>query len=177
MRQDPLISFEKKYAYVEEILDMMEMTHLGDALTGDLESGRAGRQAKIMFLDAPTSGLDAQSSYNIVKFLRKLTDNGMPRLYYFESNGGRPCSSEEDPAEYILQVIGAGTSRDTVEIDWPEIWQHSSLKQNVTAELNQISAKALNMSRNSREDGNAKEFSMSMSCQTLDVYQRMNVVW
>ncbi|KAI9009602.1 ABC-2 type transporter-domain-containing protein [Gaertneriomyces semiglobifer] len=232
MRQDPSISVEEKYAYVEKILDMMEMTHLGDALIGDLESGRGisveerkrltiGMELvgkpKIMFLDEPTSGLDAQSSYNIIKFLRKLTDNGMPlvctihqpssilfehfdrllllarggktvyfgdigkgsrkMLDYFESNGGRPCSSEENPAEYILQVIGAGTSGGKVEIDWPEVWQHSSLKQNVTAELNQISAKASNMSRNPKEDGNAKEFSTSMLYQMVEVYKRMNVVW
>lgn len=31
----------------------------------------------IVFLE-PTSGLDAQSSYNIVKFIRRLADSGMP---------------------------------------------------------------------------------------------------
>lgn len=39
MRQDPSISIEEKYAYVEEVLEMMEMTNLGDALIGDLDSG------------------------------------------------------------------------------------------------------------------------------------------
>jgi ATP-binding cassette, subfamily G (WHITE), member 2, SNQ2 len=96
---------------------MMEMTHLGDALIGDLESGvgisveerkrltiglELVGKPKILFLDGtsplspiptfshfhivlillfhlePTSGLDAQSSYNIVKFIRKLADSGMP---------------------------------------------------------------------------------------------------
>jgi ATP-binding cassette subfamily G (WHITE) protein 2 (SNQ2) len=39
MRQDPSISIEQKYEYVEKVLAMMEMTHLGDALIGDMESG------------------------------------------------------------------------------------------------------------------------------------------
>lgn len=28
------------------------------------------------FLDEPTSGLDSQSAWNLVRFLRKLADNG-----------------------------------------------------------------------------------------------------
>eukprot|EP00026_Physarum_polycephalum_P000540 Phypoly_transcript_00541.p1 GENE.Phypoly_transcript_00541~~Phypoly_transcript_00541.p1 ORF type:complete len:1444 (+),score=259.70 Phypoly_transcript_00541:181-4512(+) len=93
MRQDPSISLEDKYEYVENVLAMMEMTHLGDALIGDMESGlgisveerkrlNIGMELvgkpELLFLDEPTSGLDAQSSYNIVKFIRKLADSGMP---------------------------------------------------------------------------------------------------
>jgi len=72
---------------------MMEMSHLGDAMIGDLDSGfgisveerkrltigmELVGKPHILFLDEPTSGLDAQSSYNIVKFIRKLADSGMP---------------------------------------------------------------------------------------------------
>jgi ATP-binding cassette, subfamily G (WHITE), member 2, SNQ2 len=93
MRQDPSIPLEEKYEYVEKVLRMMEMAHLGDALIGDLESGlgisveerkrltigmELVGKPEILFLDEPTSGLDAQSSYNIVKFIRKLADAGMP---------------------------------------------------------------------------------------------------
>eukprot|EP00026_Physarum_polycephalum_P000517 Phypoly_transcript_00518.p1 GENE.Phypoly_transcript_00518~~Phypoly_transcript_00518.p1 ORF type:complete len:1364 (+),score=213.76 Phypoly_transcript_00518:489-4580(+) len=93
MRQDASIPLEEKYEYVEKVLAMMEMTHLGDALIGDLESGlgisveerkrltigmELVGKPSILFLDEPTSGLDAQSSYNIVKFIRKLADSGMP---------------------------------------------------------------------------------------------------
>ncbi|ORX95994.1 ABC transporter G family protein [Basidiobolus meristosporus CBS 931.73] len=93
LRQPPEVSKEEKDAYVEEILHLMEMEHIAEALIGDLESG-AGisveerkrltigielvAKPKILFLDEPTSGLDAQSSYNIIKFVRKLADHGMP---------------------------------------------------------------------------------------------------
>ncbi len=39
MRQDASVPLEEKYEYVERVLTMMEMTHLADALIGDLESG------------------------------------------------------------------------------------------------------------------------------------------
>ena len=37
--KDPSIPLAEKYEYVEKVLKMMEMTHLGDALIGDMESG------------------------------------------------------------------------------------------------------------------------------------------
>ena len=93
MRQAPTIPLKEKYDYVEQVLHMMEMRHLGDALIGNLDSGygisveerkrltigmELVGKPHILFLDEPTSGLDAQSSYNIVKFIRKLADSGMP---------------------------------------------------------------------------------------------------
>ncbi|KAL1918569.1 uncharacterized protein VTP21DRAFT_2591 [Calcarisporiella thermophila] len=92
MRQDANIPLAEKYEYVENILKMMEMEHLGDALIGSLETGvgisveerkrltigmELVSKPTILFLDEPTSGLDAQSSYNIIKFIRKLADAGM----------------------------------------------------------------------------------------------------
>lgn len=95
----------------------------------------------LILLLEPTSGLDSQSSYNIIKFIRKLADAGIPlvctihqpspvlfeyfdRLLllgkggkvtyfgdigknskvlidYFEANGARECTEEENPAEYL----------------------------------------------------------------------------
>ncbi|EGC32790.1 hypothetical protein DICPUDRAFT_155216 [Dictyostelium purpureum] len=93
LRQEPEIPLQEKYDYVEKVLEMMEMKHLGDALIGNLDTGigisveerkrltigvELVAKPHILFLDEPTSGLDAQSSYNIVKFIRKLADAGMP---------------------------------------------------------------------------------------------------
>ncbi|EGG24321.1 ABC transporter G family protein [Cavenderia fasciculata] len=93
LRQDPHVPLEEKFEYVERVLEMMEMKHLGDALVGCLESGvgisieerkrlnigiELVAKPHILFLDEPTSGLDSQSSYNIIKFIRKLADSGMP---------------------------------------------------------------------------------------------------
>lgn len=42
-------------------------------------------------------------------------------LDYFERNGARHCEDSENPAEYILEVIGAGATASVKE-DWHEIW-------------------------------------------------------
>ncbi|ODQ61844.1 hypothetical protein WICANDRAFT_59920 [Wickerhamomyces anomalus NRRL Y-366-8] len=45
-------------------------------------------------------------------------------LNYFERNGGRPCGELENPAEYILESIGAGATA-VVNEDWYEKWEKS----------------------------------------------------
>ncbi|GAM19699.1 hypothetical protein SAMD00019534_028740 [Acytostelium subglobosum LB1] len=225
MRQDPTVSLKEKYEYVERILEMMEMKHLGDALIGDLESGvgisveerkrltiglELVAKPHILFLDEPTSGLDAQSSYNIVKFIRKLADAGMPlvctihqpssvlfehfdRLLllakggktvyfgdigerskvltgYFERHGVRPCTESENPAEYILEAIGAGVHGKT-NVDWPAAWKSSTECTEVYAELRNLE------NNNTQDDSPAREFATSAPYQLWEVYKRMNLIW
>ena len=42
---------------------------------------------------------------------------------YFRPHS-RPCAPDENPAEYFLSVIGAG-SRNDAKIDWPTLWRES----------------------------------------------------
>lgn len=53
---------------------------------------------------------------------------------YFESKGARQCGPEENPAEWMLDVIGAAPgSRNTV--DWPQQWYDSAERQEVKSQL------------------------------------------
>ena len=90
--------FEKpqseKYAYVEEIISLLEMEETADCIIGTPEAGLTVEQRKrvtigvelaakpelLLFLDEPTSGLDSQSAFNIVRFLRKLAAAGQAIL-------------------------------------------------------------------------------------------------
>ncbi|KAI9013954.1 ABC-2 type transporter-domain-containing protein [Phycomyces nitens] len=58
-------------------------------------------------------------------------------INYFESNGGPTCHPEANPAEYILEVVGAGTS-GKVTRDWAEIWTESKEASDLEAELTTI---------------------------------------
>ncbi|KAL1872651.1 hypothetical protein VTK73DRAFT_1412 [Phialemonium thermophilum] len=84
----------EKYAYVEEIIALLEMEPFADAIIGSPEDGLTVEQRKrvtigvelaakpelLLFLDEPTSGLDSQSAYNIVRFLKKLAAAGQAIL-------------------------------------------------------------------------------------------------
>lgn len=43
---------------------------------------------------------------------------------YFESNGAPRCEPHENPAEWMLNAIGAAPGSKTDQ-DWPLVWQHS----------------------------------------------------
>ncbi|KAG2224961.1 hypothetical protein INT45_000082 [Circinella minor] len=58
-------------------------------------------------------------------------------IEYFESNGGPKCSPEANPAEYILEVVGAGTAGKATR-DWADIWASSPEAQALEDELEEI---------------------------------------
>ncbi|KAI8142015.1 ABC-2 type transporter-domain-containing protein [Fennellomyces sp. T-0311] len=56
---------------------------------------------------------------------------------YFESNGGPTCAPDANPAEYILEVVGAGTAGKATR-DWADIWANSPQAQALEQELEEI---------------------------------------
>ncbi|KAI9492461.1 hypothetical protein BDB00DRAFT_873381 [Zychaea mexicana] len=93
MRQDASIPKREKNVYVEQIIQLLEMKDIADAQVGDVATGfgismeerkrltiavELVAKPKLVFSDEPTSNLVAQSSYNIVRFLRKLANAGWP---------------------------------------------------------------------------------------------------
>ena len=178
LRQPYETPVEEKYAYVEEIIALLEMEDIADAIIGEAESGLAVEQRKrvtigvelaakpqlLLFLDEPTSGLDSQSAFNIVRFLRKLAAAGQAILctihqpnaslfenfdrllllqrggetVYFGDIGrdahvlrdyfrkyGADCPADANPAEWMLDAIGAGQAPRIGDRDWGEIWSSS----------------------------------------------------
>ena len=56
---------------------------------------------------------------------------------YFVRNGGPPCAPGANPAEYMLEVIGAAPGSHT-EVDWPATWRASPEHNAVRAELTRL---------------------------------------
>jgi len=94
LRQPKAVSKEEKYAFVEDVIKMLNMQDFSEAVVGvpgeglNVEQRKlltvgvelAAKPALLLFLDEPTSGLDSQSSWAIVAFLRKLADSGQAVL-------------------------------------------------------------------------------------------------
>ncbi|KAN0136953.1 ABC-2 type transporter domain containing protein [Lactarius tabidus] len=60
--------------------------------------------------------------------------NATTLLNYFQSNGGYSCPADANPAEYILDVIGAGATA-TTDTDWHGTWKSSPQAKAVDEEL------------------------------------------
>ncbi|PTB69200.1 hypothetical protein BBK36DRAFT_1193534 [Trichoderma citrinoviride] len=94
LRQPYETPMSERYAYVEEIISLLEMENIADCIIGSPEAGLTVEQRKrvtigvelaakpelLLFLDEPTSGLDSQSAFNIVRFLKKLAAAGQAIL-------------------------------------------------------------------------------------------------
>ncbi|CAO3574960.1 unnamed protein product [Mortierella alpina] len=95
LRQPADVPEAEKDAYVQDLIHILEMEDIADAVIGTSESGlgisveerkrlsigvELVAKPKLLFLDEPTSGLDAQASYNLMRFMRKLTDQGQAIL-------------------------------------------------------------------------------------------------
>lgn len=59
---------------------------------------------------------------------------------YFHRISGVQCSDTENPAEYILDIIGAGATAKT-EIDWFSHWQSSPEKVQIDNQIEEIMAR------------------------------------
>ncbi|KAG2126806.1 ABC-2 type transporter-domain-containing protein [Suillus clintonianus] len=51
-------------------------------------------------------------------------ENSSTTLNYFERNGAPRCGSDDNPAEYMLDVIGAGATAVSTT-DWCDVWKRS----------------------------------------------------
>ena len=95
LRQAYEVPLAEKHRYVEEVISLLEMEDIADAIIGDSDSGGlsvehrkritigvelAAKPELLLFLDEPTTGLDSQSAFNIVRFLKKLSNAGQAIL-------------------------------------------------------------------------------------------------
>jgi ATP-binding cassette subfamily G (WHITE) protein 2 (PDR) len=56
---------------------------------------------------------------------------------YFQRNGARPCPPQANPAEYMLEAIGAAPGSHS-DVDWFQVWRTSPEYQEVHRELEQM---------------------------------------
>ncbi|PWY82966.1 ABC drug exporter AtrF [Aspergillus heteromorphus CBS 117.55] len=86
LRQDRNTPQQEKLDYVNQIIDLLELEEIQDAIIGSLNVEQkkrvtigvelAAKPSLLLFLDEPTSGLDSQAAYSIVRFLKKLSQAG-----------------------------------------------------------------------------------------------------
>ncbi|CCE65639.1 hypothetical protein TPHA_0M00640 [Tetrapisispora phaffii CBS 4417] len=104
-------------------------------------------------------------------------ENSKDLLTYFEDHGARKCERKENPAEYILEAIGAGATA-SVKDDWHEIWKNSSTYKNSEIEINNM-IKGLSANANSDGEGKAaQKYATSYFYQFRYVYFRTaTILW
>ncbi|KAK4549777.1 hypothetical protein LTR36_005078 [Oleoguttula mirabilis] len=96
---------------------------------------------------------------------------------YFERNGAHKCPADANPAEWMLEVIGAAPGTRT-DIDWHEVWRASAEYQEVHRELETLKnerSKEAPLQRTTTKDNKAsyREFAAPFTVQMREVTQRV----
>lgn len=102
-------------------------------------------------------------------------ENAIILSSYFERNGASPCPQHANPAEWMLEVIGAAPGSHT-DIDWHQTWRNSSEIQEVHAELERLKNEGINGSQDSvsKHTEDYQEFAAPFSTQMWIVLKRIS---
>ncbi|QBM88980.1 ATP-binding cassette, subfamily G (WHITE), member 2, SNQ2 [Metschnikowia aff. pulcherrima] len=94
---------------------------------------------------------------------------------YFESHGARKCTSAENPAEYILEVIGAGATASTSQ-NWFDVWQSSNERVSAEKRIDELIAEGNARAPMSKEDpANSTELKSKYAASVIS--EMRHVTW
>ncbi|TID15216.1 putative multidrug resistance ABC transporter [Venturia nashicola] len=102
-------------------------------------------------------------------------ENARVLTQYFERNGGHPCPKGANPAEWMLEVIGAAPGSHT-DIDWFETWRNSPEYQETQLELDRLrdeAPHALQRTDTKAERQKFAEFAAPFSVQLAETQKRV----
>jgi ABC-type multidrug transport system permease subunit len=93
---------------------------------------------------------------------------------YFERNGAPKLPLEANPAEWMLEVIGAAPGSHS-DIDWPAVWRESPERKEVHNHLAQLKAtlSAKSVDESASDPANYKEFAAPFSAQLWECLIRV----
>ncbi|PCH00277.1 CDR ABC transporter [Penicillium occitanis (nom. inval.)] len=94
---------------------------------------------------------------------------------YFERNGGKKCRRDANPAEYMLEVIGAGNP-DYKGQDWGDVWASSEEHEARTREIEEI-IQSRRDERTSQETKDDREYAMPIWTQMMTTTKRSFIAY
>ena len=111
-------------------------------------------------------------------YFGEIGENSHTMTSYFERNGGHACPPEANPAEWMLEVIGAAPGSHT-DVDWFQAWRDSPEYQAVQAELERIKReKQAEAEGNAEDAGSYREFAAPYSVQLKEnLYRVFQQYW
>ncbi|PGH16499.1 hypothetical protein AJ80_05184 [Polytolypa hystricis UAMH7299] len=89
---------------------------------------------------------------------------------YFERNGGKKCEPDANPAEYMLEVIGAGNP-DYEGQDWADVWTDSPEHEQRTKEIEEVIQSSRDQDRIGRKY-DEHEYAMPLWVQVVATSKR-----
>jgi ABC-type multidrug transport system permease subunit/ABC-type multidrug transport system ATPase subunit len=148
------------------ILDLLEkLTNAGQAILCTIHQPSAmlfQRFDRLLFL--------AKGGKTV--YFGDIGENAKTMISYFERLSGHTCPPEANPAEWMLEVIGAAPGSHT-DLDWFQSWRESPEYHAVLAELERIKQEKQGVEDTGVDDGSYREFAAPMTVQFKEVLYRV----
>ncbi|RSL89934.1 ZEB2-regulated ABC transporter 1 [Fusarium floridanum] len=96
-------------------------------------------------------------------------DHSRSMIDYFDKKGADPCSPDANPAEWMLEVIGAAPGSET-ELNWPQIWRDSPEHAAVQEHLKELSHHHI---EKDSDPSSYDEFAADFKTQLVQVTRRV----
>lgn len=148
------------------ILDLLEkLTNAGQAILCTIHQPSAmlfQRFDRLLFL--------AKGGKTV--YFGDIGENSHTMTSYFERYSGVKCPTEANPAEWMLEVIGAAPGSHT-ELDWFQTWRESPEYQEVQTELERIKQEKQGVTDTDVDDGSYREFAAPFMVQLKEVLYRV----
>ncbi|KAH7845345.1 hypothetical protein Vadar_000884 [Vaccinium darrowii] len=153
LRLPPEVDFATRKMFIDEIMDLVELTPLREALVGlPGVSGLSTEQRKrltiavelvanpsILFMDEPTSALDARAAAIVMRTVRNTVDTGrtvvctihQPSIDIFDAfdegiNGVGKIKDGYNPATWMLEVTSVAQEA-AIGVDFTHVYKNSEL--------------------------------------------------
>lgn len=108
-------------------------------------------------------------------YFGEVGENSNTLTNYFEQNGAHKCPPAANPAEWMLEVIGAAPGSHT-DIDWHETWRNSKEYQEVHRELDYLRDEGPKQASNTDKANDKlsyREFAAPFGLQLWEVTKRV----
>ncbi|KAH0409249.1 putative ABC multidrug transporter, partial [Aureobasidium melanogenum] len=105
-------------------------------------------------------------------YFGEIGENSRTLLDYFEANGARHCEDDENPAEFMLEIVNAGSQGQGP--DWHEVWKKSDEAKDVQKQIDQLHEESSGRAREhepTKEE--LSEFAMPLTSQIWVVTHRV----
>ena len=117
---------------------------------------------------------DGKSSGKTVYF-GQIGENSSTMIEYFERHGAQPCPSNANPAEWMLEVIGAAPGSNS-ETDWQVVWRESPEFAQVHRELDEMATELPQVTKpaiDTNDKTSYREFAAPFAIQQYEVLKRV----
>lgn len=148
------------------ILDLLEkLTNAGQAILCTIHQPSAmlfQRFDRLLFL--------ARGGRTV--YFGDIGENSSTMTSYFERHGAHACPHDANPAEWMLDAIGAAPGSHS-DIDWHKTWRESEEYAAVQAELQSLKDNATDQPPATEDGGSYREFAAPFHVQLVEVAHRV----